>query len=114
MKFVITFLFLISFVLSEPNGNVIPTEESFTEIKKSILECIAKDINVSNELKNYANENLNNGFKERLSFSSFRENENDRNIIRQCRRQAFQFISKDRIKPLHVYSKEHIIPKINN
>ena len=111
MKYVIFLLFLISFVLTEPNGPVIPSEETFSDIKKSILECIIKDVNASTELKNYANQNLNNGLKERLSFSSFRENENDRNIIKQCRRQAFLFGSKDRLKPLHAFPKEYFIPK---
>ena len=114
MIFVITLLFLISLALTQPIGKAIPAEEAFTEIKKNILECIAKDVNASIKLKNYVNDNLNNGYKEPLNFSNFRENEIDRNIIRECRRKAFLFSSKKRIKPLNIFSKGHIITKINN
>ncbi len=95
MKYIFAFLLLISFAFCEPQiGKVIPAEEAFTEIKKSILECISKDENASPELRNYALENLNNGYKETLIFNKYRQNETDRLIIRQCRRKAFLFTIK--------------------
>ena len=115
MKFIIiAFATLISLVLNQPVGQAIPVEEAFVEIKKSILECIIKSDKASQELKNYAVENVNNGYKETLLLSNFRNNESDRLVIRQCRRQAFLNTSKKRIKPLPLVPKEQIKPKVNN
>ena len=101
MKFVLAIIVLISYVLCQPEvAKPIPAEEAFTEIKKSILECISQDEKTSPELRNYALENLNNGYKETLIFSNYRQNEVDRLIIRQCRRKAFLFTSKKTRFPL--------------
>ena len=114
MKYIIAFLVLITFVVCPPVADrAIPAEEAFTEIKKSILECIANDEKASPELKNYANENLNNGYKETLIFSKYRQNEVDRLIIRQCRRKAFILTSKQRMKNLKIANKEDIKPRID-
>ena len=111
MKFLILLFALISFVLNGPT--LIPVEDAFVEIRKNILECIAKDDKISDELKKYVNDNLNNGYKETLNFSKFRENEFDNTVIRLCRRKATIFTSRKRIKPLSI-PKEQIKPKINN
>ena len=95
MKFLLTLLFLISLAFCDPEiGKAIPAEEVFTEIKKNILECISKEERASPELRNYALENLINGYKETLIFSQHRQNEIDRLVIRQCRRKAFLLSSK--------------------
>ena len=115
MKFIIiAFVVLTSLVLNQPVGKAIPAEEAFIEIKKSILDCILKSDKASEALKDYANENVKNGYKETLLLSKFRENESDRLVIRQCRRQAFLNTSKKRIKPLPLVPKEQIKPKVNN
>ena len=117
MKYIIAFLALITFICCQaqvPVHHAIPAEEAFVEIKKSILECIIKSDKASQELKNYAVENVNNGYKETLLLSNFRNNESDRLVIRQCRRQAFLNTSKKRIKPLPLVPKEQIKPKVNN
>ena len=98
MKFVFAFLVVICVVFCEPLHKAIPAEDAFIEIKKNILECVAKDERVSPELKNYAQENLNNGYKETLIFSKYKQNDTDRLVIRQCRRNAFLFTTKK--KPL--------------
>ena len=115
MKFIILFLFLISLVFSEPEVlKAIPAEEAFTEIKKSILECISKDEKASPELRNYAQENLNNGYKETLIFTKYKQNETDRLIIRQCRRKAFLFTSKRAHEKLEVVREEDIRLRMGN
>ncbi len=96
MKYVLMFLVIISFVFCGPPQQAVPAEEAFSEIKKNILECVSKDERASAELKNYALENLNNGYKETLVFSKYRQNETDRLVIRQCRRNAFLFTTKKR------------------
>ena len=94
MKYVLAFLVVICAVLCEPQPKAIPAEEAFTEIKKNILECVVKDERASADLKNYAQENLNNGYKETLIFSKYKQNDTDRLVIRQCRRNAFLFTTK--------------------
>ena len=111
---IIAFFALTTLVLSDLVGKVIPAEEAFTEMKKSILECISKNENASAELKNYVNDNINNGYKDTLLLAKFIENETDRLVIRQCRRQSFLFTYKKRLKPLPLVPKEQIKPKINN
>ena len=112
MKFIIiTFIALTSLVLNQPVGKAIPAEDAFIEIKKSILDCILKSETTSEELKNYANENISNGYKETLLLSRFRDNEKDRLVIRQCRRKAFLNTSKKRLKPLPLVSNEQLKPK---
>ena len=97
MKYIIAFIVLISLVFCEPPvGNAIPAEEAFTEIKKNILECIVQSEKASPEMKKYATENLNAGYKEQLNLSQFRNNEADRLVIRQCRRQAFVYTYKNK------------------
>ena len=115
MKYIIAFLFLITYVVCPPTAErAIPAEEAFSEIKKKILECIVNDEKTSPELRNYATENLNNGYKETLILSKYRQNEVDRLIIRQCRRKAFILTSKQRAPNLKTVSKEDIKPKKEN
>ena len=112
MKFIlIAFVALTSLVLNQPVGKAIPAEEAFIEIKKSILDCILKSETASVELKEYANENVNNGYRETLLLSKFRDNETDRLVIRQCRRKAFLNTSKKRIQPLPLVPNEQLKPK---
>ncbi len=54
---------------------------------------------------------MNNGYKETLILSKYRQNEVDRLIIRQCRRKAFILTSKQRAPNLKTVSKEDIKPK---
>ena len=91
MKYVLFFIVLISLVICEPSpiGKILPAEEVFINVKKSILECISKDLTATEELRKYAQDNLDGGCKETLSFSKYRQNETDNNVIRQCRRKAF-------------------------
>ena len=113
MKYIIAFLFLITFVVCPPTiERAIPAEEAFTDIKKKILECIVNDEKASPELKNYAQENLDKGLKETLILTKYRQNEVDRLIIRQCRRKAFVLTSKQKAHNLKIVPKEDIKPKI--
>ena len=113
MKCIIAFLVLLSFVVCPPIiDRAIPAEEAFSDIKKKILECIVKNEKASPELRNYAQENINNGYKETLILSKFRQNEVDRLIIRQCRRNSFVLTSKQRAHNLKIVPKEDIKPKI--
>ena len=59
------------------------------EIKKNILECIVNNDKTSQKLRNYANEKLSNGYKEDLLLTKYVQNDTDRNIIRQCKKNAY-------------------------
>ena len=116
MKYIIAFLVLISLVICEPQvGQVIPAEEAFTEIKKKILECIEKETTASAELRQYASTMLSTGYKETLNFAKYRENETDKEIIRQCRRKSFIYSVKKAPKfPAPVTMKDKVVLKKDN
>ena len=116
MKYIISFIVLISLAFCEPPlGNAIPAEEHFVQIKKNILDCIVKSDKASAELKEYATEYLNTGHKDQLKLYQFRNNESDRFVIRQCRREAFS--NNFKRKPpegLKIVSKDKIKPRMDN
>ena len=100
MKYVITFLALIAFISCQPKvpaHHVIPSEEAFIEIKKTILNCINEDDRASPELKEYVKGYLASDMKEPLLLTKYRKNDTDRIIIRQCRRKSFLYASKSKI-----------------
>jgi len=105
MKNIIIFLILIFFIVCQPEDGAIPNED---DIKKSILECIANNENASPNLRNYANENLSNGFKENIILSKYMKNETDRLIIRQCRKKAFMLNYKEKLIKIDI--KDYIKP----
>ena len=114
MKYIIGLLVLISLVTCEPPviGQVIPAEEAFTEIKKKILECISQEGTASEELRQYASVQLSTGYKETLNFAKYRENEVDKEVIRQCRRKSFIYSVRKTPKfPTPVTMKDKVVLK---
>ena len=100
MKYIILCLLIITFVVCDKKKSILSPlsiDEVFPELKKKLLECISKSENASDNLKNYANENLNSDLKEPLNFATFKLIETDRVIIRKCRREIF--ISKKKAAP---------------
>ena len=92
MKYVITVLALKAFISCQPKvpaHHVIPSEEAFIEIKKTILNCINEDDRASPELKEYVKGYLASDMKEPLLLTKYRQTETDRLLIRQCRRKSF-------------------------
>ena len=115
MKYIITFIILISLAFCEPPvAKAVPAEEVFTELKKNILECIVKAEKASPELKKYATDQLAAGYKESLLLSQFRNNDSDRLIVRTCRRQAYTYTSKKRAPILPLAPKDKVKPKMDN
>ena len=100
MKYITFCLLLITFVVCDKKKSILnplSIDEVFPELKKKLLECISKNENASDNLKNYANENLNSGLKEPLNFSTFKLVETDRVIIRKCRRETL--LNKKKAEP---------------
>ena len=101
MKWAIYFICLIPFIICQSRSfykerRRTQDEKEIKEIKKSILECISKDENISEDLRKFVLESLKKNNKEILHFERF--NENDRNIVKQCRKNAF--FTKLSIKPM--------------
>ena len=116
MKYIIAFIVLISFVFCEPPvARAIPAEEAFTELKKKILECIIKSEDASPEMKQYATDTLQSGYKGTLNLSQFRKKDSDRLAARQCRREAFTYSTKTRLfDNLPLAPKDKIKPRMDN
>ena len=91
MKYLYLFLALLSLSFCEapPKTPIIGIEDAFVDIKKRILDCLIKSETASEELKKYATYFLATDLKESLNFKIFRENPNDKEVIRKCRRDAF-------------------------
>ena len=91
MKYIILFLALLSLALCEapPRSKLIAVEDAFVNVKKNILECISKSETASAELKKYATDLLATDLKESLNLHKYRENLTDKEVIRNCRREAF-------------------------
>ena len=116
MKYIIAFLALIAFICCQPEvpeHRVIPSEEAFVEIKKSILNCINEDDRASPELKEYVKGYLASDMKEPLLLTKYRKTETDRLLIRQCRRKSFIY-SKTKMEKLPIVRKEDVKPKMDN
>ena len=87
MRYIIYFIILFTFIFCSPDADKTITVED--EIKKSILECIVNNEKTSPKLRNYANEKLSSGYKEDLLLTKYVQNDTDRNIIRQCKKNAY-------------------------
>ena len=103
MKWAIYFICFISIILCQSRtfgkDRIIKDDKESHEIKKIILECILEDSETSKDLKEYADESLKNKDKKQiLHFEKYRNNENDSDIIKQCRKKAF--FKKLSIKPI--------------
>jgi hypothetical protein len=91
MKYIVLFFVLLSLALCEapPRSKLIAVEDAFVNVKKNILECISKSETASAELKKYATDLLATDLKESLNLHKYRENLTDKEVIRNCRREAF-------------------------
>ena len=100
MKYLLIFVALLSLSFCEapPKSKIIAVEDAFVSVKKTILECLSKSEVASAELKKYATDALATDLKESLNLHKFRENPNDKVVIRNCRREAF--IHDTQRKPL--------------
>ena len=93
MKYIIAFIVLISLVFCDsPFEKYKLAEKIYKEVKKHTLECVAKSGNASDNLRNYANNNLKVPFTEQVSLSRFLNNETDRGVISNCRNKAFNSV----------------------
>ncbi len=91
MKYILCLLLLFTIAYCNKKKSILSPytmEEAIPTLKKSFLECISKSEAASEELKNYANENLTKELKEHLHLSQFKILESDKLVIRKCRRET--------------------------
>ena len=92
MKYFLCLLLLFEITFCNRKKSILSPhtmEDVFPALKKSLLECISKSETASEELKNYANENLTKELKNHLQLSQFKILETDKLVIRKCRRETF-------------------------
>ena len=87
-------LILLSlFILCFPETKVLPPHkiaDIFGGVKKNIYECVSKSSEASESLKELAKKNLESNENLPLNFHSIDLTEKDREIIRNCKRDAFR------------------------
>ena len=120
MKYILL-LFLITYALSSTRKEK-PAQVSdiYKGIKTKIYKCVANSEKASTALKELANKNLNSQDSLPLLFHSIELTDEDRHIIRDCKREAFiKRISKggdNQVTPISldqaVHSKKFAVNKV--
>ena len=110
MKFLLLIFVLLSLSNCDapPVTKLIAVEDAFVNIKKNILECLAKSETASAELRKYANDTLATDMKESLNLHKFRETPTDKDAIRKCRREAFIHDTQRRPIPTFARNKRFL------
>ena len=62
----------------------------FSGVKKTIYECVSTSTEASQTLKNFAKKNLESNENLPLNFNSIELTQEDREVIRKCKRDAFK------------------------
>ena len=110
MKYIFCFTLLIISIYCNKKSLLTShsMEEAFPTIKKDMLECISKSEGLTETLKNYVDDILQNDLDEPLNFSLFKLLEGDRAIIRKCKRDSFNKYKNEMTK---LKTKNNIILK---
>ena len=109
----IIFLSLIVLCLSAPKA----TKESknasdiFANIKKSIYQCVSSSEEASTKLKELVNKNLQSNENLPLNFNSIELTQEDREVIRKCKRDAFKAPTRKPDSNVTPISLENIVHK---
>ena len=109
----IIFLSLLVLCLSAPKK----TKESknasdiFANIKKAIYQCVSSSEEASKQLKELVNKNLHSNENLPLNFHSIELTQEDREIIRKCKRDAFKAPTRKPDNNVTPISLENIVHK---
>ena len=103
MKFLFLFFALLSLSLCDPLkiNKLTGAEDVFTNVKRTILECISKAENTTPELRKYVTDLLATDLKQNFNFREYREA--NKEVIRKCRKEAF--IHEREKRPVHFLGK---------
>ena len=91
MKYFLLLLSLFYFAFCDVHkiSREIVVTDIFIGIRKNLLECIVECERSSSELKKYASDFLKTDLKGDLNLGQFRANQNDNDVLKKCRREAF-------------------------
>ena len=99
--------------LSAPKTAKEPKNASdiFANIKKAIYQCVSSSEGVSNQLKELVNKNLKSNENLPLNFNSIELTQEDREVIRNCKRDAFKAPTRKPDSNVTPISLENIVHK---
>ena len=109
----ILILSLIVICLSAPKTakESINTSDIFANIKKSIYQCVSSSEEASTQLKELVNKNLQSNENLPLNFNSIELTQEDREVIRKCKREAFKAPTRKPDSNATPISLENIVHK---
>ena len=91
MKYYLIFISLIALVAcaSKKTNNNNENKNLGKEIASKILECISASDGISDNLKNFVTEAKNSGEGFPFNFRNIKMGDNDRKIMRECKKEVF-------------------------
>ena len=108
MKIILFFVILLAFVVCQPSN------EKREEIRKKrkerdmqLAECILKNENISSELKKLIEENKDEHLMKALHPRDHKLDRNDRDIIRNCRKEMFEKMKEEHKREKERRNKNH-------
>ena len=109
----ILFLSLIVLCLSSPKKakESFNTSDIFANIKKAIYQCVSSSEEASKQLKELVNKNLQSNENLPLNFHSIELTQEDREVIRKCKREAFRATTRRPDNEVIPISLQNIVHK---
>ena len=104
-------IFISLIILSLSDTQVSKPVDIFAKIKKNIYTCISTSKEVSETLKKITKEYLESNVNLPLNFHNVQLTQQDREIIRQCRRDAFKATTRKPLNDVVPISFENLVKK---
>ena len=89
----------------------LPIADIFSGVKKQIYECVSSSSEVSQKLKQQAKQNLESNSNLPLNFHNIELTQEDREVIRKCKRDAFRATTRKPDNNVTPISLENIVHK---
>ena len=89
----------------------LPIADIFSGVKKQIYECVSSSLEASQKLKQQAKQNLESNSNLPLNFHNIELTQEDREVIRKCKRDAFRATTRKPDNNVTPISLENIVHK---
>ena len=89
----------------------LPIADIFSGVKKQIYECVSSSSEASQKLKQQAKQNLESNSNLPLNFHNIELTQEDREVIRKCKREAFRATTRKPDNNVTPISLENIVHK---
>ena len=89
----------------------LPIADIFSGVKKQIYECVSSSSEASQKLKQQAKQNLESNSNLPLNFHNIELTQEDREVIRKCKRDAFRATTRKPDNNVTPISLENIVHK---